>query len=365
MQIKTITCHDVYNHGASLQAYALQTYLESLGHHVEIIDYKPDYLSSEYKLWVVANPVYDKPFIRLLYLMVKLPNRLYSLKRKKAFDSFTKKFLKLTNHRFETYDQLNEAGLEADIFIAGSDQIWNTFLPNGMDPAFYLDFAPKTSKRISYGASLATESVAEEKKEFVCKMLQNFDVVSIRERSSLPLLESLGRKDGQVVCDPVFLLTKKQWLKLLPVEALNERYLLIYDTECSDRLKCIAQRIAKERDLRIYNVSAFKMNFADNNLWASSPMDFVRLIRDAEYIVSNSFHASAFSIIFEKNFCVVNRSENINERMKSLLKDINLEDRLIADYSTSLMDPIKYSKAALMLKRNIDSSIEFLRNALS
>ena len=150
MQIKTITCHDVYNHGASLQAYALQTYLESLGHHVEIIDYKPDYLSSEYKLWVVANPVYDKPFIRLLYLMVKLPNRLYSLKRKKAFDSFTKNYLKLTNHRFETYDQLNEAGLDADVFIAGSDQIWNTFLPNGTDPAFYLDFTPKTSKRISY-----------------------------------------------------------------------------------------------------------------------------------------------------------------------------------------------------------------------
>ena len=113
----------MYNHGASLQAYALQTYLESLGHHVEIIDYKPDYLSSDYKLWVVANPVYDKPFIRQLYLLAKLPSRLYSLKRKSVFDDFTKNYLELTNHRFETYEQLNEAGLEADVFIAGSDQI--------------------------------------------------------------------------------------------------------------------------------------------------------------------------------------------------------------------------------------------------
>ena len=83
----------MYNHGASLQAYALQTYLESLGHHVEIIDYKPDYLSSDYKLWVVANPVYDKPFIRQLYLLAKLPSRLYSLKRKSVFDDFTKNYL--------------------------------------------------------------------------------------------------------------------------------------------------------------------------------------------------------------------------------------------------------------------------------
>ena len=360
MQIKTITCHDVYNHGASLQAYALQTYLESLGHHVEIIDYKPDYLSSEYKLWVVANPVYDKPFIRLLYLMVKLPNRLYSLKRKKAFDSFTKNYLKLTNHRFETYDQLNEAGLDADVFIAGSDQIWNTFLPNGTDPAFYLDFTPKTSKRISYAASFATEDVVEEKKMFVCKMLQNFDFVSIRERCSLPLLESLGRKDGTVVSDPVFLLPRDQWNELLPEESIKEMYLLVYDTEQSDSLRRTALRIAKEKKLKIYNVSAFRMGYADKDLWASSPLEFVRLIRDAKYVVSNSFHATAFSLIFERDFCVINRSERINERMKSLLQDLSLEKRLVTGYIDYIIDPIDYLKVCGLIQKEIDYSKDFL-----
>ena len=96
MQIRIITCHDVYNHGASLQAYALQTYLELMGHTVEIIDYKPDYLSRHYLLWSVDNPIFDKPFIKQLYLMAKLPGRLVALKRKKVFDAFTKLYLKRT-----------------------------------------------------------------------------------------------------------------------------------------------------------------------------------------------------------------------------------------------------------------------------
>ena len=90
MQIKTITCHDVYNHGASLQAYALQTCLESLGHKVEIIAYKADYLSRYYSLWSVDNPVYDRLIVKQLYLVAKLPGRIMALKRKRLFDEFTK-----------------------------------------------------------------------------------------------------------------------------------------------------------------------------------------------------------------------------------------------------------------------------------
>ena len=96
MKICTITCHDVYNVGASLQAYALQTYLKLLGHDVKIIDYKPDYLSKHYRLDIVGNPKYDKPFLKQAYLLAKLPGRLHMLPRKKAFDSFTAKYLDLS-----------------------------------------------------------------------------------------------------------------------------------------------------------------------------------------------------------------------------------------------------------------------------
>ena len=105
MKIRTITCHDVYNVGASLQAYALQTYLKSLGHDVKIIDYKPDYLSKHYRLDVVGNPKYDKPFVREAYLLAKLPERLHALPRKKTFDSFTAKHLDLTR-RYTSNEEL-------------------------------------------------------------------------------------------------------------------------------------------------------------------------------------------------------------------------------------------------------------------
>ena len=365
MQIKTITCHDVYNHGASLQAYALQTYLESLGHSVEIIDYKPDYLSGHYDLWAVDNPFFDKPFIKQLYLMAKLPERLMALKRKKVFDAFTRKYLKRTACRYHSNEELKVNPLQADVYIAGSDQIWNTLFQNGRDAAFYLDFAPQGAKRISYAASFATEDVVEEYKPFVQKMLQNFDVISIRERCCLPLLSSLGRKDGVAVCDPVFLLNRDQWEELLPKgQKMKGRYLLVYDTEKSDKVKGIVQRIAKEKKLKIFNISGFRLGYVDKDFWISSPLNFVQLIRDAEYVVSNSFHATAFSLIFEKDFCVVNRSEKINERMKSLLKDYHLDNRLATSYSDSLLESIDYHAVNILIQKDIDDSKEFLKTEL-
>ena len=113
MKICTITCHDVYNVGASLQAYALQIYLKSLGHDVKIIDYKPDYLSKHYRLDVVGNPKYDKPFVREAYLLAKLPGRLRVLPRKKAFDSFTAKDLDWTS-RYVSNEELKADPPEAD-----------------------------------------------------------------------------------------------------------------------------------------------------------------------------------------------------------------------------------------------------------
>ena len=364
MQIKTITCHDVYNHGASLQAYALQTYLESMGHTVEIIDYKPDYLSRHYLLWSVDNPVFDKPLVKQLYLLAKLPERLIALKRKHLFDEFTHKYLRLTIKRYHCNEELKVEPPLADMYIAGSDQIWNTLFQNGRDVAFYLDFAPSSAKRISYAASFATEDVADEYRPFVRRMLQNFDAVSIRERCSLPLLALLGRKDGVAVCDPVFLLTRIQWENVLPPNQIREKYLLVYDTEFSPKVKEIAKRIAKEKNLKIYNVSASRIGYADKDLWASSPIDFVQLIRDASYVVSNSFHASAFSIIFERDFCVINRSEGINERMKSLLSNYKLEERLVAGYSEKLLNPVDYQQVRPQVLKDIEYSKGFLNQSL-
>ena len=364
MKIKTITCHDVYNLGASLQAYALQKYLQDAGHEVEIIDYKPNYLSGHFKLWGVYNPKYDKPFIKQLYLLAKLPGRLLSLKRKESFDSFTKQYLCLTR-RYHSNEELKANPPEADAYIAGSDQIWNTKFKNGQDPAFYLNFAPINRIKISYAASLSTNEIPEEYCSFMSKMIHNLDYVSVRESSSIKLIKALGRNDVVAVCDPVFLLPKEEWCHVSNDLGFNsEKYILIYDFDKSPIIDQIAKAIAIDKELSIYNVGPFKKKYAKKNFTYTGPIDFISLVRDASYIISNSFHATAFAIIFNKDFCVVKRTEALNERLVSMLKDLQLDSRIASNYQSDLLDIINYDLINLNLNKVIDYSKMYLSNAL-
>lgn len=367
MKIKTITCHDVYNLGASLQAFALQHYLESQGHDVEIIDYKPDYLSGHYKLWSVSNSKYDKPLIKQLYLLAKLPGRLLGLKRKKVFDAFTSKYLHLTR-RYNSYEELKANPPQADAYIAGSDQIWNTLFPNGRDKAFYLDFGHPEVKRISYAASFATANIVPEYREFVKQELKNLDACSIREKKSMPLLHSLGCTDGTAVCDPVFLLDKSEWMTLALSSKLqtqsSEKYLLVYLTDKSKEIEHIALEAKAATGWKIYVVGAFREKWADNCYANAGPLEFVHLINQSQFVISNSFHATAFSIIMERKFCVVNRTEGINERMKSLLEDYGLEDRLTNTFDDSLLDEIDCNSVNSKKEKIIASSKKWLNDVL-
>lgn len=364
MKIKTITCHDVYNLGASLQAYALQKYLESQGHKVEIIDYMPEYQCRQFRLCIISNSLYDKPFIKQLYLLAKLPRRLMALKRKNAFDEFTTKYLKLTR-RYNSYEELMADPPEADVYIAGSDQIWNTLFHNGRDAASYLDFGKPEVKRISYAASFATPDIVPEYREFVKEKLKGIDCISIREKTSLPLLASLGRPDGMAVCDPVFLLNKEQWLEIIKDEPnVNEKYVLVYLTDKSDEIEQIAKDIKKTTGWKIFVVGGIKSTYADRSFFNTGPLEFLKLISDAQFIISNSFHATAFSLIMEKNFCVVNRKEGINERMKSVLADYDLIERLVCCYNRTLLETIDYTRINPIKSTIIEESKRWLKSHL-
>lgn len=361
MKIRTVTCHDVYNFGASLQAFALQTYLQSLGHDVAIIDYKPDYLSGHYKLWAYHKGV-DYPIVKQLYLLAKLPGRLLSLRTKRKFDTFTKKHLRLTR-RYNSYEELRDNPPEADCYIAGSDQIWNTIFKNGRDPAFYLDFGEEKAKRISYAASFATSCIDGRYRDFVSGELKRFDKVSIREDASLPLLESLGRSDGVAVCDPVFLLDKKFWLNFAAKCKSRGKYILEYLTDRSEVADEIARKLSQSTGLPVYSIGRIKSKVSRKNI-DTDPIGFVSSIANASYVVSNSFHATAFAMIFEKNFCVVNREENINERMRSLLTDVDLMARLAKKYDESLLSHIDYSSVQSIISGNISSSKRWLMESI-
>jgi len=339
MKIKTITCHDVYNYGASLQAYALQNFLEKQGHEVEIIDYLPDYKEKRYNWFSIPK---KSRFYR--YSKVPVVNTLLGLmchrhtfrywKRGRNFDDFKRLYLHCTATSYANIEDLKRNRPEADLYIAGSDQIWNTTAKyiNGRDPSYYLDFVGDKRKCISYAASFATEDIEPEWRDFVRGMLGNFRDISVRESTGVAIAQSLGH-EATAVLDPVFLLDRKDWNKLCR-KVHSGKYLIVYDFLRNDpRVKQISEQIAKERGLKIYALNdGGNTPWADHNICNAGPIEFVEWIRSASFVVSTSFHATAFSVIFEREFITMPLIGHSNSsRMKDFLTQINLSCRFDGD----------------------------------
>lgn len=361
MKICTITCHDVYNAGASLQAYALMKYLEKLGHDVTIIDYKPAYLSGHYRLFGISNLEWKRNLLtKLTYLFLKFPGRVLSLRIKRKFDRFKEQYLTVTDRRYSSNEELKSNLPKADAYICGSDQIWNPLFRNGWDPAFYLDFAPDEAIKFSYAASFSVEALPEDHKPFVKSMIPNLQSISVREKSGVRILDELGFQKAVHVCDPVFLLSASEWEQLCEKE-YGKNYLFLYSFDNGKNIHDVCLKLAKEKNLRI--ISMFKNDCADQVIPPLNPKTFLSLIKHASIVVSNSFHATAFSMIFHRNFYVVNREDGLNERMKDFLEYFSLSDRIVSNHSFETQD-IDFQKCEQKNMDEIRKSMSYLEESL-
>jgi len=363
MKIKTITCHEVYNYGASLQEYALLEFLNKNGHQAQAIHYKPDYLSGHFKLNAVSNPRFNFPFVKQIYILAKLPFRLKALKRKKAFDVFTKKNIPTDTIFYKNNEELKVKIPEGDAFICGSDQIWNSFFPNGKDLAFYLNFVPTDKIKISYAASFAIDKLEEYIKPLVRENVSRLNAIGVRETSGVKILKELGINNAVQVLDPVFLLSAEHW-KLKFINLIKDKFIFVYDFDSNPIIKEIALKLKKEEKVKIFTVNQ-NIDYADRNFFLHGPETFLSLIYYSKFNITNSFHALAFSIIFEKQLVIVNRSENINTRMKDLLNLFKLDNRLITSISEYYgLDSIDYTNVNHLKMSYIEKSKYFLLESL-
>ena len=362
MKIRTITCHNAVNYGARLQACALLHYLSNLGHDVQVIDYRPSYMSFREKVWYWPGSSV-KAWIKLF---LRFRQRLNRLKQYAAFEKFSEKYLSRTTRIYHNIAGLKEKPPHADLYIAGSDQIWNTLFCNGTDAAYYLDFGPLETKRISYAASFALSSLAIGCEAFVRENLSAFDAISVRETSGLQILNSLDFS-GRIVADPVFLLSAEEWDLLLSCRETSESYVLVYDVMGCNQVKRLARRIAKQLGCNLYAIGYRNLGYADRNFSRSSPDTFVELIRNARFVVSNSFHGTAFAMIYHKDFFVVDRTDGLNERMHDLLSRCGLSSRRVtADLpDNQLLSAIPYRTVDMVLQREIVASKAFLAEELT
>lgn len=361
--IGIITFHRSYNYGSVLQAYALQTQVQELGYNAQVIDFTMEKDFEQYKLF--RTHLYKKqPKSLGADIAFFLPH----LKRMRNFERFIAKRLNLTKHRYTKSEQMKELNDSMDAFICGGDQIWNLDCTGGIEPAFFLDFATGDKRKIAYAPSMAhaTFSLDNKTSSELISRIGRLDAVSIREETNLPYLQDLlPSRQVAAVLDPTLLLNRRYYDDLIPSNHSDEKSIFVYMLEWNQDLIRYAEDIQKKTGYKLYYISQ-KVNCGfstGTNCFGMAPEEFLGHINSAEYVITNSFHATVFSILFHKQFCVFPTKKS-SARMLDLLRKLGLQNRIIWE-GFDIAAPIDYRATEVFLGRLREDSLNYLRAALN
>ena len=350
MKVSIITLHAMHNPGSVFQAYALQKYLEEQGNEVEIIDYRPEYIYTEghgMKFWT-KRMLYYKWYENL----------------KKKFSSFVSANMNLSQ-RFTSYHELENASFSSDVYIVGSDQLWNTDFECGKDPAYYFKFLNQ-GKKVSYSTSIGKTIIDDVNKEILIQNLKDFDAISVRELSSSTQLAVILGRNVKWVCDPVFLLSKMDYKKFIYDLPTMDPYVMVYISPKSTELDKIVNYY-HQKGLKVVLLGGFtKRCYCDLHIIDAGPQDFLTYIYNAETVISSSFHATAFCHIFHKNFVSLVPKRN-GERIMSLLTKTKLQSKAVTNgqiLTDNLEQEIDWDKVDLYLNDYINNSKLYLKECI-
>lgn len=357
MNAGIITFHCSYNFGSALQAYALQTAIDSLGLHAKIIDYRSrDF--NKYRILRVKRPT------RLLHDLLWWKRH---RNRKTAFESFWSSYFNLTRERYSYRNEgkLRELQEEFDFFICGSDQIWNLDCTKGVVKPFFLSFAGD-KRRIAYAPSLAHTSFNHRyfDKDLVAGLLKSFDYLSVRELETVPLFQPLVDKKIKVVLDPTLLLESDSYRNMLSATAQVEPYIFVYLLrDCPELIKS-AEAMSGRLGMKVYYIAERNLPIPNAiNLFGVGPEEFVSLLAHSELVLTNSFHSTVFSILFKKPFRVF-ATDSSASRMKDLLVDLGLSERCVDIADSSDIDEVNWNTVEDKLSVLRYDSWAYLREAL-
>lgn len=362
MKIGILTFHFACNYGAVLQCYALQRYLTEAGHEVSVVDYRPRSVADGYR-WFDIRRFWGSTPARLWRKTTSELKVVGSRRRRyAAFDSFVSASLNLTTH---VNDPASMSALadDFDLIIAGSDQIWNSRLTDGIDPIYWGAFERNQgTSMISYAASME-DGFTKETADAVSSLLSAFDALSVREASLKDALEPYlcGRKVSTVV-DPTLLLNGEQWSSLASEPLITEPYLLFYQVRRSEPARDAAIELARRKGLRPVFISAKPELENSPEVAEASPEQFVSLFKNASFVVTTSFHGTVFSLIFEKDFICMPVQDGRNSRQENLLSDVGLSERNITKLPEDDLKAIDWASVAKRKAEMLESTYEYLKS---
>lgn len=374
-KVGLLTYHGAKNYGSVLQAYALHQTITNLGNECEIIDFRPKKQSDIYAIFRKPNSI-KKIVIDIAAIM----DYGFLNRRSNSFDKFIIEKLKLSSNTLMDAEGVEQLEENYNVFCAGSDQIWNLSAPD-YDKVYFLYFTNK--RKFSYAASMGGLSKAEywEKcaKEKIkdLELIDTLDCISVREKSAVPLLEQYTEKEIKVVLDPTLLLDKSQWEKVISNNKPKGKYIFLYSIGYSEEVYKLGKKLSDLYGIPMITVYALRTNYkyfskGVRRAKNESPEDFLSLIANAEFVVTNSFHGTAFSINFQKKFWVAARHDGegnirIDERLQNILANTELLGRIIdvnKEVTIDFNSKINYEIVKEHLKPLIKDSIDFLKKGI-
>lgn len=362
-RVATVTFHCSYNYGSALQAYALQTFLLKQGFDTQIVDYRSaDF--DQYRLLPTKLSVRDlKRFVRTTCF---LPAYLH---RRNSFQTYWKEHFLLTKKTYTKWEDLAELNARFDAFICGSDQIWNLDCTKGVDPGYFLEFVGPEKEKIAYAPSMAKSAFQVDHSERLREALVGFDHLSVREKSSLPVLQQLTDRPVRVTIDPTMLLEPEDFAQKKP-DALSDDgdYIFVYMLGNDPELIAYSNRLSEERHLPVFYITEkqswkIKRKLHGTDVFGATPDEFLYYIAHARYVITTSFHATVFSVLFNTPFCTFHRITT-GDRTRELLSRLGLEGRAYSE-SFDIDAGIDHPYAMKELGKMKKDSIEYLLDALN
>lgn len=364
MKISLITLHCVNNYGSVLQTYATQKVLSDMGNDVEIVDYyRPD-LTLPHKLF--SCYLYEQHNLKgLLKNFVFLPS---NVAMQRMFGAFREKYFKLSPNKYYDDKDFAKHPIDADAYIVGSDQVWNSVLNHGLIRPYYLSFAKQGKKKIAYSSSFGVDRLKDEEKSVNKELLSSFDYITTRELSGVNIVRDLGIDAVSQILDPTLLLSKEKWLDIADPCQEKKPYILIYQLHHHDGLDAYISSIAQKQGLKVIRV-CYRYDECrkfGHCVYLPRVEELLSYILYANYVITDSFHVTAFSVNFNTQFESLVPVKQFGGRISSLLTLVSLQDRGIHDYTHSQYEKkIDFSKVNQILDKKRNEDISLIKQKLN
>ena len=331
-KIGILTFHNAYNYGAVLQCYALQKVIGNKNFNVEVINYNDFNVMDSYRFFPKNNRNL-KSFIKSVIKVVLFYGK--TKKRYNKFDEFIKNNYILSKNKYTKEDLLNEDSINYDCLITGSDQVWSISIVGELSDIYTLNFANDKINKISYAASVGDASTIKRNKNLFKNKISKINHISVREDDAKNELEKILTKPIEVVLDPTLLLKSVDWNNLTNTDdSKKEKYILAYVVQADEEYIKIVNDLSEKTGLKVIHFDKRNPGYKNvlKSAYTEGPLEFVNYIKNADYVVATSFHATVFSVIFNKKFFIVPHRKT-GARVTNLLDKLGIEGRTFSSYN--------------------------------